>query len=276
MLLPEDLCSLPVTRDIADHDQMASEHLGHYFGVGISALWTIQNILRCRESAIEQRTPITAVLDFGCGCGRIGRFLRAGFPSAQIHVTDFRKEDVDWYIKTLSATMAPDPLPDQGYDLIWLGSVFTHLAENEARALLARLLPSLRLGGVLAFSTQGRFAYRRAVECDPLMAEAHPWMTYNLPTAHLNQLLSAYDASGYGYVDYPGQKEYGVSIVETAWYAKTVFDLADVTQIFFQERALDDHQDVLAFMRRGLCDSRSFRFVNLGKSLVSNLSLATA
>jgi SAM-dependent methyltransferase len=270
MFLPENLCSLPVSKDIADHDQMISDHLGHYYGVGISALWTIQNILRCRESALEEQTPITTVLDFGCGCGRIGRFLRAGFPSAQIHVTDVRKQDVEWYIKTLSADLAPDPLPDEGYDLIWLGSVFTHLAESAAKSLLARLLSSLRIGGVLAFSTQGRFAYRSVAECTPLMAKTHPWLTYNLPTTHVSRLLSGYEANGYGYVDYPGQAGYGVSVVDAAWYSKAVFSLADVTQIFFQEKALDDHQDVLAFMRRGICDSRINRFVNLGNALATN------
>lgn len=270
MALPEDLCALPVSRRLATHDEMMSDHLGHYFGVGISGIWTIESVLRSRESLLERHKPIRDVLDFGCGCGRIGRFLRAALPSAHIHATDLRDADVEWYIEAFSAERSPDPLPAEAYDLIWLGSVFTHLPKRTAKSLLKTLLGSLRADGVLAFSTQGRHAYRNIARRDPSTIESMPWMTYYLPESRLVKLLNSYEATGYGYVNYPGQAGYGVSIVAASWYSDAVFALADATQIYFQERALDGHQDVLAFMRRGIGTGGNARFVNLGQRMVDS------
>ena len=269
MLDPNSLVALPLVKDIAAHDQMAQGHLGHYFGVGLSAIWTLENVLRGRESLLQQGKPIQSILDFGCGCGcgRIGRFLRARFPTAELSATDFRKSDVDWYVKHFDAALAPDTLPPDTYDLIWLGSVFTHLSEAAATALLAKLLPSLRADGVLTFSTQGRFSYEMVRNATTSEAEANPWLAYNLIPSLRQELVAGYERTGYGYVEYPGDTGYGVCIADPIWYSNTVFGLADVTQIFFQERGLDDHQDVVGFMRRGLRDSRTMRFVQMGRAI---------
>lgn len=84
------------------------------------------------------------------------RHLRAAWPEATIHVTDLRAKDVAWVVANLGAREAPSPLPATAFDLIWLGSVFTHLNPDEAKNLLATLLPALRADGLLVFSTQGR------------------------------------------------------------------------------------------------------------------------
>jgi hypothetical protein len=69
-------------------------------------------------------------------------------------------------------------------------------------------------------------------------------------------------------VDYPQQDGYGVCIAKAEWYWSAVRSIQDVTQIFFQERAYDDHQDVVAFMRRPISDAKANGFEILGKSMV--------
>jgi SAM-dependent methyltransferase len=255
---------LPVTK-IAEHDQMFQGNYGHYFGVGLSAAWTIESILRARSSFLATPSSIRDILDVGCGCGRVARFLRVQHPDALLHVTDIRKADVDWCCTNLGCVPAPDVLPPKSYDLIWLGSVFTHLNAEAAEKLLAQLLACLRPSGVLAFSTTGRLSYSalKALNWDDVNRPAR--LSYNLPKEYVAQLLSGWESSGYGYVNYPEQRNYGVAIVKPHWYSDIVFRLADVTQIYLQERAWDEHHDVIAFMSRELMARRSPTFESLGQ-----------
>jgi trans-aconitate methyltransferase len=174
---PSDFLRLGADVSLAPHDEMLDgAALSHYFGSGMSAAWAIDNIIRCRSSVSNE--PLADILDFGSGCGRVARFLCARFPDARLHVTDLRKDDAQWCADNLGCVLAPDTLPSEAYDLVWLGSVFTHLSETSARDLIRRLAHPLRNNGVLAFSTQGRFAYQMLQNVDWDLAAKHPWMSY--------------------------------------------------------------------------------------------------
>jgi len=96
------------------------------------------------------------VLDFGCGAGRIARWLAPDVIAAggRFLGSDLNPRLVTWCSQNLPGTYRanglrpPLDLPDAGLDLVYAHSVLTHLAEATAKAWLAELARVLRPGGV--------------------------------------------------------------------------------------------------------------------------------
>lgn len=109
--------------------------LHEYYQTGIAAAQTLQSI-----SSGPQR-----ILDFGGGYGRVGRFLGAAYPEATRMVSDPKPSAVAFQIKHFGA-LADD---QQSVDLIFAGSVFTHLAKETFISTLHALLGRLSRQGKL-------------------------------------------------------------------------------------------------------------------------------
>lgn len=107
-----------------------------------------------------------ALLDFGCGCGRVSRHW-AGMRGPIPHGADVSRPAVRWCRRNLRFMQstrcdAEPPLQfDDGYfDFVYALSVFTHLTEDSGRRWLAELLRILKPGGLLLFTVHGeRFAH---------------------------------------------------------------------------------------------------------------------
>ncbi len=96
------------------------------------------------------------ILDFGCGCGRVLRYLRDRAGTAELYGTDIDPEAIDWCRKHLSGihfgtngSLPPTGYPDDHFDLIIAVSVFTHLNEGLQNAWLSEVNRILRPGGIL-------------------------------------------------------------------------------------------------------------------------------
>lgn len=98
----------------------------------------------------------SAVLDFGCGWGRLTRYLLRDVAPGRLYGCD----PVDGILEVcranrIAATFArspviPERLPfEQRFDLVFAFSVFTHLSEIAHEHCLAALQRSLRPGGIL-------------------------------------------------------------------------------------------------------------------------------
>ena len=104
-----------------------------------------------------------AILDFGCGCGRVlGGF--ADFPhSGDIWGCDVDAEAIAWNMANLehlgrfytNPAMPPTRFGNGEFDAIYSVSVFTHLPEEMQFAWLTELRRILRPGGVLVASIHG-------------------------------------------------------------------------------------------------------------------------
>jgi SAM-dependent methyltransferase len=254
MSVADEIKILNVTQSISSRDEMfdpTNRH--HYFFAGRSALLTVLNTVSIRLSYPGGDIPIQEMLDFGCGYGRVTRWFRAAFPKAQIYVTDYDKAGVEWCVKEFSVLDLGPDIPSDRFDLIWLGSVFTHLSAAIAEPLLKSLLAALRPNGILVLTSQGRFAAQRMADFD-WQNDKRNWMHYYLDRERFQLVLGEYDRTGYGYVDYPNQTNYGLCIAKPTWYSERALETSEFIQILLQEKGNDNHQDVSAFLRADLLD----------------------
>ena len=104
---------------------------------------------------------MSAVLDFGCGCGRIIRWLANG-SQPELHGCDYNHELVRWCDQNLTFMSAranslepPLPYPDRAFDFLYAFSVFTHLTVELARGWLSEIERVLRPGGLAWFTVHG-------------------------------------------------------------------------------------------------------------------------
>jgi SAM-dependent methyltransferase len=94
-----------------------------------------------------------AVLDFGCGCGRVARPLAASIPAA-LHGCDVNPALIGWSQANLAgefrrtASQPPLPYADGAFALVYALSVFTHLHDPQLRGWLAELARVTRRGGI--------------------------------------------------------------------------------------------------------------------------------
>jgi SAM-dependent methyltransferase len=118
----------------------------------------IRELLREDGTSVEE---LDAVLDWGCGCGRVLRQW-VDLPGTRVAGCDIDGRMIDWCKRNLpfadvAVTGMSPPLPygDGAFDLIYAFSVFTHLTEPLQYDWVAECRRVLRPGGYLLISTLG-------------------------------------------------------------------------------------------------------------------------
>ena len=189
--------SAEVSRDVSPNDEMCvAGRESHYFQAGQSALDCINCSLQAAQLPAEN---IHRILDLPCGHGRVMRHLKAAFPDAEITACDLLRDGVDYCAATFDAIpICSDENPEKiklesyAFDLIWVGSLLTHLDAHRWTQFLELFRRTLRPGGTLVFSAHGRKAYdltRRGV------TPIHPYWQQT-------STLFAYERTGFGYCNY--------------------------------------------------------------------------
>ena len=150
--------------DIAPRDEMLYGQRGVYYSGGAVALSLIRDAMKAAGQAGAER-----ILDLPCGHGRVMRMLKAAFPGARLTACDLSGDGVNFCAVTFGAEPVyapqhPRDLTIEGdFDLIWVGSLFTHLDRERWEALLDKLVALLAPAGLLVFTTlrdQGATALR--------------------------------------------------------------------------------------------------------------------
>lgn len=228
-----------VSEEIASGDEMFTGNREHYLAVGRSALRCIElALLAARRSPAEVKN----VLDLPSGHGRVLRVLRAAFPDASLTACDLAREAVDHCAAAFAARpvySSPDlrklELPGR-FDLIWCGSLFTHLDEPRWVELLELFAGALEPRGVLVFTVHGR----------ALLERVRTGWDYGLPVETLRRLARDFERRGFGYADYAGQPDFGISVSSRSFVLSLLERHPELRVVGFTERGWDDHQDVVA------------------------------
>jgi SAM-dependent methyltransferase len=213
----------------------------HYFKVGLSAMRSIEEAVRA-----AQLSSVKHVLDLPCGHGRVLRFLVRRFAGATFTACDLDRDGVDFCARALGATPVYsatdlDTLSfDTRFDLIWCGSLITHLDADSTRALLRLFARQLAPSGLLLISAHGDFVSRQMPTGD---------FDYMLTGEQIETLLKRYAQNGFAYTDYAGQDNYGVSLTSPAWIRAQTEAIGNLKEVYFRERAWDDHHDVYGYVR---------------------------
>ncbi len=237
-----------VIKEISHNDDMFAGNEAHYFSVGQSALKCIRLALLSAGKGIDE---IRSILDLPCGYGRVLRTLKAAFPKAQLTACDLNEEGVRFCEKVLGATpVYSNPKVDRiklggKFDLIWCGSLLTHMDKGTWKDFLDLFSGALSFHGILVFSTHGRSVIKKITSGES---------TYGLEEAKLSNLLDQYRHKGFGYMDYKGNSSYGISVSSPSSVLSLIEKMSDLRLLSYIEKGWDDHQDVVCCIKDPFMD----------------------
>ncbi|MHB1582154.1 MAG: class I SAM-dependent methyltransferase [Acidimicrobiales bacterium] len=131
-----------------------------------------QRSVRELEAALQavgrELHDFARILDFGCGCNRVMRWLGPLAATTELHGCDIDRLAIEWSAEHLPfATFAasdaepPLPYPDEHFDLIVNHSVLTHLDEPMQDGWLPELRRVLRPDGLALLSVNGTRAFNQ-------------------------------------------------------------------------------------------------------------------
>ena len=192
--------AMNLKREISPHDEMYDGLRGMYLQQGVAALMRVKRAMRLASLRDASR-----ILDLACGHGRVLRFLGAAFPEAELTACDINRDGVDFCAATFDAKPVysdadPSKIPLQGeFDLVWVGSLFTHLDRARWLDFLSFAVDKVASGGVLVFTTLG-----------PLHSPA--LRDFGLVDDQIGAILDDYERDGFGFQNYVDNADWGLTV----------------------------------------------------------------
>ena len=221
----------------------APEHLRHYVEDALSAIENIEGSL----SAVGRSWDgVTSCLDLPSGYGRVTRHLVARIDPQRVTACDVDRAAVNFCaaafgVKPLMSQRRPASIrfPDR-YDLIFVGSLVTHLPVDDVFELLDALVGALRPNGLLVFTTQGESCL-----------EHLDW--YGADFARIEHEYRRHMAErDHQFSPYARSARYGVALHARSFIEAEmrVRHGGHLDLVRFSERGWDRHQDVWSYRRR--------------------------
>ena len=235
--------SADISHELAASDVMYAGSMAHYQGVGRSAIEVIAHAMLATG-----KTDFASVLDLPCGGGRVTRHLVKLFPDAELFVSDLDKILEAFTIShfggiPIEAGRDFDVPPPRAFDLIFVGSLVTHLDAPMFERALNWFKNALSPEGILIVTTAGRraeFLQRTVIR--------------TLDPARWSMAASKFAASGFGYVETERHsgRTYGASLSMPSWVMRHIEIDAGIRIAGFQEASWDNHQDVVIVQKRDI------------------------
>jgi trans-aconitate methyltransferase len=222
-----------VSLAIHPNDVMYNSGPSFYPQVGYSGIKAVLTAL-----SLSWLSNITRVMDLPCGHGRVSRHLKAMFPQAEMFYCDIDAEGADFCASTFGGKAIhsePDLLKvklPQNLDVIWIGSLFTHLDKRRTELWLRYLTKHLSEHGVLVATFHGYFTEKNT--------EMHGGVNEK-------KIRKEFQETGFGYSNYTTLKEikdYGLSISKPS----AIMDIVDAipgVRASYIERGWANNHDVL-------------------------------
>jgi SAM-dependent methyltransferase len=128
---------------------------------------SITNILARNGSGLDN---FEAVLDFGCGCGRVLRYWKH-LRETRLYGADYNPELIKWCEQNLrfaqfenNKITPPLSYDENVFDFIYALSVFTHMTEEIQLVWVKELERVLKPGGFLLTTTHGEYYLQHLTE----------------------------------------------------------------------------------------------------------------
>jgi len=208
------------------------------------------NVLANIEASLEAggRTfdEMERWLDFGCGYGRVVRFLVQRIPPERVWASDVVREGVDFCrtefgIHGLYSDPELEAVALDHFDVVYAVSVLSHLNERNSRAFLRVLGGALPPRGVFVFTSHGRYSLEHADLYGVEFGERR------------DEISRAVESRGLAFLPYrfTGGDAYGMAWHDRTWIERTMRELHGDTLrlVRFVPHGLDGHQDVYAYQR---------------------------
>jgi SAM-dependent methyltransferase len=219
----------------ADPEKVASYRNG--------ATQFVDILQRSATEAARNWDSLAAVLEIGCGYGRIVRELAKRLPASRISVSDVIDGGARFTAAEFGVQKVP-PIEQAGetlngrFDLIYLLSVYTHLRRDMVVANLRGVTAALKPGGVAVITIHGQGSAETAERYDQ----------YWLDKA---RVLRALAQDGYYYERYPYYyDEYGLTWFTRAAYETLVAETApELSLVAYHPMDVDGHQDVFVYRK---------------------------
>jgi len=216
---------------IAPNEDMMSPgefNAEHYLAVGLSAVEVVSEAM-----VISGKMEFAKILDLPCGFGRVARHFVKFFPDSQIFASEVDKAKQSFTASQfgLSEFDAPADFlgePPDRFDLIFVGSLLTHLNTELTTNALRYLIAALAENGLLIFTTHGRHATNRSRMALQLDA------------------LTGFLRDGFGY---QGDPTYGTTFAAPSWYFRYLETCQDARVLAFKERGWAGLQDAVVVQK---------------------------
>ncbi len=228
---------------ISFRDEMFEGNLDHYLSVGKSAMIIIEDTLRIAEKRFEN---LNAVLDIPCGHGRVMRHMVKKVDGRRITGCDLDFEAVEFCVKEFgckplfSNVVFENIEFEEKFDLIWVGSLFTHLDESSFERLLKVLISNLNDDGILVFSAHGTYSLEIIDKYNGIVADGKVFIRDQL------------NKKGFYFTPYENLENYGISISLKSFVEDRINKVAadKMALLKFTARGWDNHHDVYSYIKR--------------------------
>ena len=228
-----------VDREIHAHDGMWNPDETWYYAVGRSGLRAVRLGID-----LSWLLEVESLLDLPCGYGRVARYLRAAYPETQMYFCDLEPEAADFCATRFRGTpihsqpeLTEVALPK--VDVIWVGSLFTHVDEARTRRWLSYLCEHLNPEGVLVATFHGPWSLQMQEQAP--MIDDESW----------KKIVDGYEETGFGYAPYPNgtDDDYGISLTRPGAVCDMVGQIPDVRLAGYMERGWAENHDVVVVTR---------------------------
>jgi trans-aconitate methyltransferase len=225
---------------VSPKDHMYNTGPDWYFNVGLDGIRVI-----LRSLATSGINDVKRILDLPCGHGRVGRHLRAAFPQAEIAFADIDTDGADFCASQFRGTaiysqpnLSQAPIGGN-YDLIWIGSLFTHVDQARAETWLRTLCGCLAPRGILVATVHGNWSKEVQAKYAPMIGP-NEW----------KDILKGYYTTGWGYARYEGPDDYGGSLCQASTVIAMAGRIEGVRILSYNERGWAGNHDVLVIEAR--------------------------
>jgi len=231
------------------HSNLAISLQG-YLNTGINAFNIINKVV---NSAFENSDEVKKVLDFAAGYGRVTRFLTAFYPNKDVWASEIKPNSLEFLseqfnCKTIQSSYVPEELPNnEKFDIIYVGSLFSHLPEDLFKRWLTVLYELLSPEGKLIISTHDISLLNKTDKNAFIFVEDSEDQAFTEIDDHIE------DASVYGttYVGIQKAKallsEVGIQENQYHHYFRALSNTQDIFIIGRKEFALNPEPDFTVF-----------------------------